>query len=123
VFGIASVVQADIPDSGVIHGCYGKPGTPYKGNLRVRDTSIGEQCPIYENPLDWNQIGPTGVTGPTGPTGPQGGINAIERPQNLPRCLPVAREPLQAASATPTPGGVTGVSSVRGGTNRQLNPS
>jgi hypothetical protein len=44
VFGIASAVQADIPDSGVIHGCYGKPGTPFKGNLRVRDASQGEQC-------------------------------------------------------------------------------
>src|SRR5439155_20659098 len=27
-FGIVSAVQADIPDNGVIHGCYGKPGTP-----------------------------------------------------------------------------------------------
>jgi hypothetical protein len=72
VFGIASVVQADIPDSGVIHGCYGKPGTTHKGELRVRDASQGEQCRFYENQLDWNQIGPTGVTGPTGPTGPTG---------------------------------------------------
>jgi hypothetical protein len=39
IFGIASAVQADIPDSVVIHGCYGKAGTPYKGNLRVRDAS------------------------------------------------------------------------------------
>jgi hypothetical protein len=78
-FGVASVVQADIPDNGVIHGCYGKPGTPQKGQLRVRDSDQGEQCRFYENNLDWNQIGPTGVTGPTGPTGPQGGINATER--------------------------------------------
>ena len=68
IFGIASAVQADIPDSGVIHGCYGKAGTPYKGNLRVRDASQGEQCRIYENQLDWNQTGPTGATGPAGPT-------------------------------------------------------
>src|SRR5262245_33224832 len=27
VFGIATAVQADIPDNGVIHGCYGKAGT------------------------------------------------------------------------------------------------
>jgi hypothetical protein len=71
-FGIASVVQADIPDSGVIHGCYGKAGTPYKGNLRVRDFDRGEQCRVYENTLDWNQTGPTGPSGPTGPTGPSG---------------------------------------------------
>jgi hypothetical protein len=72
LFGIASAVQADIPDSGVIHGCYGKAGTPYKGELRVRDASQGEQCRVYENPLDWNQTGETGATGPSGPTGPAG---------------------------------------------------
>ena len=75
VFGIATAVQADIPDNGVIHGCYGRPGTTYKGQLRVRDVSQGEQCRFYENPLDWNQsgvTGPTGATGPTGPTGPAG---------------------------------------------------
>jgi hypothetical protein len=76
VFGIASVVQADIPDAGVIHGCYGKPGTPQKGQLRVRDFDQGEQCRIYENPLDWNQTGPTGPTGPRGPTGPAGSARA-----------------------------------------------
>ena len=70
LFGIASAVQASIPSpNGVIQGCYGKPGTPQKGQLRVRDASQGEQCRFYENTLDWNQIGPTGVTGPTGPTG------------------------------------------------------
>jgi hypothetical protein len=70
VFGVATVVQADIPDSGVIHGCYGKPGTPQKGQLRVRDASQGEQCRFYENTLDWNAQGVSGATGPTGPTGP-----------------------------------------------------
>src|SRR5215831_12123690 len=72
VFGIASAVQADIPDGGVIHGCYGKAGTPYRGQLRVRDSSQGEQCRAYENPLDWNQTGQTGATGATGATGPTG---------------------------------------------------
>src|SRR5690242_2574563 len=72
VFGIASVVQADIPDSGVIHGCYAKPGTPQKGQLRVIDASRGEQCRFYENTLNWNASGVTGATGPTGPTGPTG---------------------------------------------------
>src|SRR6476469_923458 len=79
-FGKATVVQAAIPSSdGVIHGCYGKPGTPQKGELRVVNAEQVEQCRFYENQLNWNQIGPTGVTGPTGPTGPTGGINAIER--------------------------------------------
>jgi hypothetical protein len=81
VFGIATAVQADIPDAGVIHGCYGKPGTTYKGQLRVRDFDQGEQCRLHENPLDWNQTGPTGpagVTGPTGPTGPAGVLGTQE---------------------------------------------
>src|SRR5262249_20989545 len=67
IFGIATAVQADIPDHGVIQGCYGKPGTAYKGQLRVRDADQGEQCRAYENPLSWSQTGPTGSTGPTGP--------------------------------------------------------
>jgi hypothetical protein len=70
--GIVSAVQADIPDNGVIFGCYGKPGTSYKGNLRVRDADQGEQCRYYENPISWNETGPQGATGPTGPAGPSG---------------------------------------------------
>jgi hypothetical protein len=70
-FGVAAAVQAAIPSSdGVIHGCYGKTSTPQRGELRVINAENGEQCRYYENPLNWNQIGPTGVTGPTGPTGP-----------------------------------------------------
>ena len=72
VFGIATAVQADIPDGGVIHGCYGRAGTTYKGQLRVRDASQGEQCRFYENTLDWGQAGSTGITGAPGPTGPTG---------------------------------------------------
>jgi len=72
IFGIAGAVQASIPDAkGVIHGCYGKAGTPYKGNLRLRDAGQGEQCRMYENPLNWNQQGPTGTRGTTGPTARQ----------------------------------------------------
>ena len=41
VFGIATAVQADIPDNGVIHGSYGKPGTTFKGQLQVRDAKSG----------------------------------------------------------------------------------
>ncbi len=67
VFGIAAVVQADIPDGGVIHGCYQRN----VGNLRVIDATA-ESCRASEVPLDWNQTGPTGPTGATGPTGPTG---------------------------------------------------
>jgi len=90
VFGIASAVQADIPDSGVINACYKQ----VNGQLRVIDTSQGGTCLPSEKALSWNQTGPTGPRGPTGPkgatgptgptgatgpTGPTGGINAIER--------------------------------------------
>jgi hypothetical protein len=76
VFGIASAVQASIPDAnGVIHACYAKAGTPSQGDLRVTDSGI---CKPTENPLDWNQVGPTGQRGPTGPTGP-GGVTGIGR--------------------------------------------
>lgn len=79
LFGIATAVQAAIPDShGVIHGCYGKSGTPSKGQLRVRDASQGEQCRSYENPLDWNATGEAGATGPTGPVGPTGPSDAYD---------------------------------------------
>src|SRR5262249_43628040 len=82
-FGIASAVQADIPDSGVIHGCYGKSGTPQRGQLRVRDASRGEQCRFYENQLDWSQTGPTGATGATGATGPTGATGLSAGPTTL----------------------------------------
>src|SRR5215831_9277351 len=77
IFGIATAVQADIPDAGVVHGCYGKPGTPQRGDLRVIDGSAGEGCRSYENPLSWSQTGPSGARGPTGPTGPAGPSDAF----------------------------------------------
>ena len=69
-FGIATAVQADIPDSGVIHGCYqfNAPNTS-QGVLRVIDASRHESCRFNENALNWNQRGVTGPTGPKGPTG------------------------------------------------------
>ena len=75
-FGIASAVQASIPDAGgVIHGCYNTSlahGSP-TGALRVIDTAkTNGNCASWEAPLTWNQTGPTGATGPTGPTGPTG---------------------------------------------------
>src|SRR5262245_10124335 len=65
IFGIATAVQADIPDSGLIHGCYKSTG----GSLRVIDSSSGGKCSPSEAPLSWNQRGPTGATGPPGPAG------------------------------------------------------
>jgi hypothetical protein len=75
-FGIASAVQASIPDaSGVIHGCYNTSrahGSPI-GQLRVIDTSRPDgNCASWEAPLNWNAKGVTGATGPTGPTGVTG---------------------------------------------------
>ncbi len=47
VFGIATAVQASIPDSsGVIHGCYAKTskGQQPAGALRAIDTGHGQVC-------------------------------------------------------------------------------
>ena len=68
LFGIATAVQADIPDSGVIQGCY----KTVSGALRVIDTDKGGTCLPSETALNWNQTGPTGATGPRGPTGTTG---------------------------------------------------
>jgi hypothetical protein len=68
VFGIATAVQAAIPDaSGVIHGCYQKNA----GNLRVIDPKT-DSCHSSEIGLNWNQAGPTGARGPSGARGPTG---------------------------------------------------
>ncbi len=80
-FGIASAVQASIPDSqGVIHGCYFKGSSQLErqGALRVIDTGKGQACRSDELAIAWTQhgatgaTGPTGATGATGPTGPTG---------------------------------------------------
>jgi hypothetical protein len=86
VFGIATAVQASIPDaSGVIHGCYNTSlahGNPL-GALRVIDTAKPNgNCASWEAPLNWSAkgvtgaTGPTGARGPTGPTGPKGPTGA-----------------------------------------------
>jgi hypothetical protein len=79
VFGIATAVQASIPDSsGMIHACYNTSvahGNP-TGALRVIDTAKPNgNCASWEAPLNWNAngiTGPTGSTGSRGPTGPKG---------------------------------------------------
>jgi len=61
LFGVATAVQASIPDSaGVIHGCYYQPGkiggTGLRpGDLRVIDPAKGQSCATDERPLDWGQ--------------------------------------------------------------------
>ncbi|HST25531.1 MAG TPA: collagen-like protein [Gaiellaceae bacterium] len=77
LFGVATAVQAAIPDSsGVIHGCYAKPtsGQPTQtyGVLRVIDTEAGQSCQANEIGLNWSQTGSKGATGPQGAPGPQG---------------------------------------------------
>ncbi|HMC68218.1 MAG TPA: hypothetical protein VKJ07_03610, partial [Mycobacteriales bacterium] len=74
MFGIATAVQASIPDAnGVIHGCYNTSlahGSPV-GVLRVIDTAKPNgACAAWEAPLNWSAN--TGATGATGPTGPSG---------------------------------------------------
>ena len=99
VLAAGATAYATVPDgNGVIHGCYGKPGTPQKGELRVRDASQGEQCRFYENTLDWNQTGPTGATGPPGPTGATGPTGVTGPP---------------GATGPTGPSGVAGISLIR----------
>jgi hypothetical protein len=65
-----SAAFASIPDGGgVIHACYGKPGSPKPGAIRVIDPSKSEACSSLENPLDWNQQGLPGEKGETGDPG------------------------------------------------------
>jgi Collagen triple helix repeat (20 copies) len=76
LFGVATAVQASVPDSGgIVHGCYNTSsahGSP-NGALRVIDTSkIGGSCASGESPLNWNVKGPTGPQGAQGIQGPQG---------------------------------------------------
>lgn len=64
-----SAAYASIPDgSGVIHACYGKPGSNRPGAVRVID-SPGESCAASENPLSWNQAGQPGQPGTPGVSG------------------------------------------------------
>lgn len=67
--GGATAALADIPDSGVVHGCYRTTG-PHM--LSVIDTSKGQTCPSGTKALTWNQKGPPGPAGPAGPQGPAG---------------------------------------------------
>ena len=58
VFGVATAVQASIPDSsGVAHGCYFVPNKltktpPRPGALRVIDTDKGQSCAVDEQAID-----------------------------------------------------------------------
>jgi Collagen triple helix repeat (20 copies) len=70
LFGIATVVQAAIPDgAGAIHGCYDNRS----GAVRVIDTGTSQACDARrETALTWNQRGPTGAVGPPGAKGDPG---------------------------------------------------
>ena len=75
---MGGIAWADIPDAGVIHGCFKTVG----GGLHVIDTSAGGTCNASETLLDWNQTGPTGAkgsTGAAGPTGPAGPSSVFVR--------------------------------------------
>jgi hypothetical protein len=73
------IAVADIPDSGVIHGCR----STFNGALRVIDASTGGTCRSYESPLDWSQTGPTGPPGPPGVPG-QSDVFVASHPATAP---------------------------------------
>ncbi len=99
LFGVSTAVQADIPDSGAIHGCYANKD----GSLRVIDVSAGANCGSKETAIDWNHSGPTGARGSTGATGAAGssgptGARGPTGPQG-----PGATSFLTTAPAGPSP--------------------
>jgi hypothetical protein len=74
VFGIASAVQASIPDAkGVIHGCYSTNGAKSTNGtqLNIIDSAVAS-CNGNNTSITWNQKGPTGAKGTTGARGPSG---------------------------------------------------
>jgi hypothetical protein len=79
---LGGAAYAAIPDSGgVIHGCYGPPGSGGVHPLYVIDTSSTPSCPAGSTPftpLNWNATGPPGPQGAQGQQGPAGapGTNA-----------------------------------------------
>jgi hypothetical protein len=74
-FGIATAVQAAIPDAqGVIHGCYATNGVAKATNgtpLNIIDSAVAS-CKANNTSITWNQKGPTGAKGTTGATGHSG---------------------------------------------------
>src|SRR5690242_5512016 len=117
VFGIATAVQAGIPDAnGVIHACYNTSkahGSP-TGQLRVIDTARPDgNCASWEAPLKWNARGVTGATGATGATGPTGPTGATG-----------PTGPKGPTGAGPTgPTGPTGATGATGPTGPSSGPS
>jgi hypothetical protein len=65
---IGTTASASIPSSsGTIYGCYAKTN----GATRIIDPAK-QKCAGTENPISWNQRGPTGPRGPRGPKGDTG---------------------------------------------------
>lgn len=80
LFGVATAIQASIPDSqGVIHGCFKSAGNP-PGALRVIDTAKGQKCGASELAVNWNETGRRGPTGARGATGARGSTGATGAP-------------------------------------------
>jgi hypothetical protein len=69
LFGIATAVQASIPSAnGVIHGCYGKPGTPTRASnaASTRTRSTGTRPGQQVQPQQPDRPGQLGRRGRLG---------------------------------------------------------
>lgn len=116
---VGGIAWADIPDAGVIHGCFKTSG----GSLRVIDSSKGARCNQSEQPLSWNQTGPTGPSGAAGPTSIlQGSTQVINLSTMLTHTITADEAGLIVAVATvelqdrdPAAGGPTSVTCSIGG--------
>jgi hypothetical protein len=96
LFGIATGVQAAIPDAqGVIHGCYSPNGAKATNGTTLNIIDSAYSCAKGQQAISWNQKGATGARGPnrckrherepgaTGPTGGRGPTGVAGTP-NLP---------------------------------------
>jgi hypothetical protein len=89
---VGGFALADIPNSGIIHGCYKVTG----GALRVIDTSSGQRCTSKERALPWNQQGPAGTNGADGTNG----TSIVARPRWLGNLALPARLMFDATNLT-----------------------
>src|SRR5438270_4427953 len=64
VLALTGVAYADLPDSGVIQGCYTNAALSGQRALTLIDTSVGGKCLAAQTAIHWNQAGPAGAQGP-----------------------------------------------------------
>jgi hypothetical protein len=101
VFG--ATASASIPSSsGTIYGCYAKSN----GATRIIDPAK-QKCTGTENPISWNQRGPTGPRGPQGPQGDPGspGVAGLSGYEVVKKVYDHRASPVEGSFTAPCPAG------------------